>query len=259
MWGRRLLPGSPGAVTVNEVCPPESGHAGCQAGSEGVFDRVQPFADTTPPTAFHAVKNPNDEPLPPLDPSVGAVPAFAGEETYEWGEAALFANRSPAAMGELYRRYRAFVLRLLAGRDIPAEDQEELVQDVIRAAFYVIEREEAQPPFQSYLYRVTQNHLNTLLRRLYRKRRRMEALEDHARIHSAAGTVWHPEGADADLEGALARLDADEAHLVRQRYLEGRKMSELDTPMSENTARAKLNRALGRLREFFQKQRSYEH
>lgn len=147
-----------------------------------------------------------------------------------------------------YDRCARIALRILGN----AEDAEEAVQDAFVRAFKALGQYEEQERFSAWLTRILVNQCRTALARSRRRESFFPDL-DMASLQFAAPVA--PDDARwPELDGALARLPAEQREALVLRYAEDLTYDEMSriTGAGESALKMRVQRAFTRLRAMLQ-------
>src|SRR5215469_7966268 len=163
-------------------------------------------------------------------------------------------NKSEAAFAELVERYIGLVYST-AFRKTGNPQQS---QDITQAVFIILARKAHSlgpktvlPGWLHHTARLTAANLQRA--ELRRIRREQEAFMQSAVNESAPDPLWR--GLSPLLDDAVASLGAGDRDAILLRFFQNRNMSEVGATLgaSEDAARMRVNRALEKLRKFFNK------
>ena len=143
------------------------------------------------------------------------------------------------------RIFRFVFYRVNGDRDLARD----VTQDVFLKAFQAFERYDPEISRSAWIYTITRNHLA----HLYAKQRssvELAEIEDNVWFSEDGREQYAVEESERSLLAAINRLGADEAMLIRMKYLEGWSFSELAEHFKKTSGslRVQANRAMKKLK-----------
>src|ERR1044071_8649332 len=168
------------------------------------------------------------------------------------------------AYAELVNRYQGYVFTLVLRMIKSREDAEEVAQDVFVKAYRSLADFRGESKFSTWLYTITNTTCITFLRK---KRLDIQSL-DNEKIFEAADNKGSGLGANAIeqksrvnmVTEAIAMLSTDDAEIITLFYKAEQNLEEISRILGiePNTAKVRLHRARGRLKEKMEKHFSEE-
>jgi RNA polymerase sigma-70 factor, ECF subfamily len=148
---------------------------------------------------------------------------------------------------QAFREYRGQVYRFLLRRTGDHHDAEELTQRVFAEAAAALRTEEARPnSMLAWLYAVAERRFVDEVRRRVVARRGLALLEprDEAPDLALSSEII------VAVKDAIAKLPADQRHIVVMKVLEGRRFAEIATVfgISEAACKMRLSRAVAQIK-----------
>lgn len=171
------------------------------------------------------------------------------------------AKNNMVRFDKLYDKYYKPVFLFIYNRVDSLDTASEITSQTFLKAMINLPKYKPQGlPFASWLFKIARNETNLFFRKQKTERSFYLNLSEE---HSLIGDLI-PEKQDVDpqtiLKPLLESLKTEELELVELRYFEKRSFLEISNILniSENNAKVKVHRILGRLKNNFIKSRSYE-
>ncbi len=163
---------------------------------------------------------------------------------------------------ELFSGYVCTVLRNFSGGSLSAEDTEELCSDVFRQLWFHRENLRCDAGLKPYLSVCAKNAVKNRFRSLNSPAAGAESIDDFDVLPSELSIERAAELDEmmTELQKAVKTLSADEQEIFLRYFFYGEKTAAIAKILgiNENTARSKLSRARGKLKEFLIN-RGYEY
>lgn len=164
---------------------------------------------------------------------------------------------SEAAFQELYLAYFGDVYRFVYQSVCKKEDVEDLVQEIFIQAYRNFAGFRGECGYKTWLFAIAHNHLNSMWRKLFRRKKIYEQYEQEARtdLRHAADTDWERLQLTQQLMEALQQLPDHYRDVVVLRYIHDFNVADTALILQTNEGRVRLltHRALLKLREIWER------